>query len=88
MPHQHRSASAAQRHSWDLAQYVLRHNRETLMARFNEIVGSPSYVINVLQSEFISGRMEPEEIIDFARTIREIIFSIESTLGPATDLPA
>lgn len=88
MPDQYRRASAGQRESWDLAQYVLRHNREILMARFNEIVGPRSYVIDVVQGEFINGRMAPDEMIDFARTIREIIFSIESTLGPVTDLPA
>lgn len=88
MPDQYRRATPAQRESWDLAQYVLQHNRETLIARFNEIVGSPSYVVDIVQSEFISGRMEPDEMIDFARAVREIIFSIESTSGPATDPPA
>lgn len=88
MPDQYRRATAAQRDSWDLAQYVLQHNREILMIRFNKLVGSPSYVVDLVQSEFISGRMEPDEMIDFARAVREIIFSIESTLGPAADLPA
>lgn len=84
MPDQYRRATAAQKNSWDLAQYMLQHHCETLMARFNAIVDSPSYVIDVVQSEFISDRMLRNDMIDFARAVREIIFSIECTLGPAT----
>jgi hypothetical protein len=40
-----------------------------------------------MQNEFISGRMEPGEMIDYARACREIIFSIEITSLPSTGSP-
>jgi hypothetical protein len=79
--HYHR-ATAAQRKSWDLAQYALRENRAILMERFNQLVGSPSYAMAVVQNEFVSGRMEPDEMMDYARACREIIYSIEITSPP------
>jgi hypothetical protein len=85
MSDQYHRATAAQRESWDLAQYALRHNRALLMERFNKLVGSPSYVMAVVQDEFISGRMEADEMIDYARACREIIFSIEITSLPGAD---
>lgn len=84
MPEQHRRATAAQRESWNLAQYALQQNREILMHRFNEVVGSASYAVSIVQNEFISGRMEPDEMIDYAQACREIIFSIEITTLPGT----
>jgi hypothetical protein len=81
MSDQYRDASAAQGENWDLAQYALQRNRETLMARFIEIVGPPSNAVDVVHSESINGRMEPEEMIDYAGAVREIIFSIETTSG-------
>jgi hypothetical protein len=85
MSDQYHRATAAQRESWDLAQYALRHNRALLMERFNKLVGSPSYAMAVVQDEFISGRMEADEMIDYARACREIIFSIEITSLPGAD---
>lgn len=85
MPDQYRRATAAQRESWDLTQYVLQHNRENLMARFNEVVGSPSYAVAIVQYEFVSGRMESDEMADYAQACCEIIFSIETTSGIAID---
>lgn len=82
MSDQHYRATSAQRESWNLAQYALMQNRITLMSRFNQIVGSPSYPMKVVQDEFISGRMPPDEMIDYARACREIIFSIEITSTP------
>lgn len=87
MATQYRRATSAQRESWDLAQYALRHNRTVLMARLNQLIGSPSYAMDVVQNEFISGRMEPGEMIDYARACREIIFSIEITSLNGTGLP-
>lgn len=88
MSDQYRRATAAQRESWNLAQYALQNNREILMNSFNKVVGLPSYAVATVQHEFINGQMGAEEMMDYARAIREIIFSIESTLGPATDPPA
>jgi hypothetical protein len=85
MSSQYRRATSTQRESWNLAQYALRHNRTVLMARLNQLIGSPSYAMDVMQNEFISGRMEPGEMIDYARACREIIFSIEITSLPRTD---
>jgi hypothetical protein len=80
-----RRATGKQRESWDLAQYALRHNRLNLMAHLNDLVGAPSYVLAIVQEEFVSGRMEPGEMIDYARACREIIFSIETASAPGTD---
>lgn len=87
MPHQYRRATAAAMESWNLAQYAIQVNREELMKRFNEVVGSPSYLVAIVQYEFVNGLMEPEEMVDYARTCREIIFSIETTSGAATNPP-
>jgi hypothetical protein len=57
------------------------------MARLNQLIGSPSYALDVMQNEFISGRMEPGEMIDYARACREIIFSIEVTSLPGPGAP-
>lgn len=80
----HRRATTAQRESWNLAQYAIKQNRAALMARFNELVGSPSYAMSVVQDEFVDGRMGPDEMIDYARACREIIFSIEITCPPGS----
>lgn len=87
MATQYRRATSAQRESWDLAQYAHRYNREVLMAQLNRLIGSPSYAMDVVQNEFISGRMEPSEMIDYARACREIIFSIEITSLHGTESP-
>lgn len=83
----YRRATSAQREGWDLAQYAIKQNRFTLMTRFNELVGSPSYAMTVVQDEFIDGRMGPDEMIDYARACREIIFSIEITCHPGSPQP-
>lgn len=87
MSDQYHRATAAQRESWNLAQYALRQNRAFLIARLNELVGSPSYASARVQEEFIGGRMEPGEMIDYARACREIIFSVEITSLPGAGTP-
>jgi hypothetical protein len=88
MSTQYRRATSVQRESWDLAQYALRHNRTVLISRLNKLIGSPSYAMDVVQNEFISGQMEPGEMIDYARACREIIFSIETTSPPDEAAPS
>jgi hypothetical protein len=78
-------ATASQRESWHLAKYALKQNRETLMAHLNNLVGAPSYTMTIVQDEFISDRMEPGEMVNYARACREIIFSIESITTPGAD---
>jgi hypothetical protein len=87
MSAQYHRATSAQRESWDLAQYALRHNRIVLMERLNQLIGSPSYAMAIVQNEFVGGLMEPGEMIDYARACREIIFSIEITSLPSTGSP-
>lgn len=74
MSDKYRRASSAKQESWDLAQYVVAHNRVTLVNQTNEIVGTPCYAVAVMQGEFLSGQMEPREMIDYARVCCEILF--------------
>lgn len=85
MSDHNRRATAAQRESWNLAQYALQKNRDILMDSFNKVVGLPSYAVAIVQNEFINGRMEAEEMMDYARACREIIYSIELTSPPHPD---
>jgi hypothetical protein len=76
MPSEYRRVSSLQRER-DLAQYALARNRLALVSQVNEIVGPPCYALAVMQAEFLSGQMEPQEMIDYARACREIIFLIK-----------
>lgn len=85
MSEQYRRAPAAVRDSWNLAQYVVSQNRASLMVKFNEIVGLPCYSMAVVQYEFVSGTMDFVEMMEYAETCLEIIYSIELTSDKKKD---
>lgn len=72
---------------WEFARYALKSNRAELIARFNHLVGAPSYTVAVLQAEFINDRMYPEEMLAFVKEYTRII-ATASRANLAPDEPA
>jgi hypothetical protein len=71
------SESGRNRKSWDIAALALRENRVDLIRRFNRVAGAPSPAVLRLQEEFIAGKLEPKEFVDFAKVCLGLIAAAE-----------
>lgn len=66
-----------QRRSWEVAKYALTSNRVALIEALNHLVGPPTPAVLVIQTEFLTGRMEPLEMINFAWSCHKLILSFQ-----------
>lgn len=67
------SATYIEESSWYFATLALRSHRVDLMAKFNRILGVPSYEVARMQHDFLEGKMEPEETVAFAKVCLALI---------------
>jgi hypothetical protein len=55
------------------ANLTLKEARVALVDQYNQIAGRPSLAMIVVQDEFINERMDPSEMIAFAKVIHGLI---------------
>lgn len=67
----------SKRRSWDVAALALRENRVDLIRRFNRVAGAPSPGVTRLQDEFIEGKLDPQEVVNFAKVCLGLIAAAE-----------
>lgn len=77
MPSEERRFNLVQRRSWNLAKFAVRQNRIVLIDAFNKIVGPPSPAVTSVQSDFLAGRMDLEEMAAFIKVCNGIILTAE-----------
>ena len=59
--------------AWLLEEYKEKERRIDLVDRYNKAVGEPGTAVAHVQDEFISSRMEPQEVVNFVGVCEELL---------------